>query len=453
MNSFKEKHTATTNACRLCTPLGASVAFKGVRGAITLMHGSQGCATYIRRYLISHFNEPVDIASSNFNEDTAIFGGNLNLKESIKNIISQYNPELLGICTTCLSETIGDDVAMGIKEFMKENSKSPLPRMVHVSTPSYRGTHMEGYYDTIKALVDSLAVGGETGNHLNIFSTFISPADLRHIKEVLSDFGIDDPVILPDYSETLDGESWSGYEKIPPGGTTVSDIIRTGSAAGTIEIGSACAFRESGGRYLEKRFSVPCHNRGIPLGITGSDPFFSLLEDLTGTPIPVKYLKERGRLIDSYSDGHKYLSGKKAIIYGEEDFSAALTFFLNEIGIKPLLCATGGRSGHFEEIINSSLDKFDDYTVRIKDDTDFNEIGKITEEVGPDLIIGNSKGYKLARKLNIPLVRCGFPIHDRLGGQRVLHIGYRGAQQLFDIIVNTLLEKKQNESPVGYSYM
>ncbi|MBU0910772.1 MAG: nitrogenase, partial [Proteobacteria bacterium] len=62
-------------------------------------------------------------------------------------------------------------------------------------------------------------------------------------------------------------------------------------------------------------------------------------------------------------------------------------------------------------------------------------------------------GYPLARKLNIPLIRVGFPIHDRIGGQRIIHLGYRGAQQLFDLVVNSLIEKKQNDSPVGYSYM
>ncbi len=47
----------------------------------------------------------------------------------------------------------------------------------------------------------------------------------------------------------------------------------------------------------------------------------------------------------------------------------------------------------------------------------------------------------------------GFPIHDRIGGQRILHLGYEGAQQLFDLIVNELIRVKQDESPVGYSYM
>jgi len=70
-----------------------------------------------------------------------------------------------------------------------------------------------------------------------------------------------------------------------------------------------------------------------------------------------------------------------------------------------------------------------------------------------EIVIGNSKGYSLARKLGIPLVRAGFPIHDRIGGQRILHVGYRGAQQLFDRIVNTLIEAGQEASPIGYSYI
>ena len=45
-----------------------------------LLHGSQGCTTYIRRYMISHFREPLDIASSNFSEEAAIFGGRENLR-------------------------------------------------------------------------------------------------------------------------------------------------------------------------------------------------------------------------------------------------------------------------------------------------------------------------------------------------------------------------------------
>jgi nitrogenase molybdenum-iron protein NifN len=47
----------------------------------------------------------------------------------------------------------------------------------------------------------------------------------------------------------------------------------------------------------------------------------------------------------------------------------------------------------------------------------------------------------------------GFPIHDRIGGQRLLHLGYAGTQRLFDQIVNETIRSAQDDSPVGYSYM
>jgi len=116
---MKTAKTATQNACKLCNPLGACLAFRGIEECVPFLHGSQGCATYIRRYLISHFKEPVDIASSNFNEDTAVFGGSHNLKLGLKNVTQQYRPKVIGLATTCLSETIGDDVDMILKDYVR----------------------------------------------------------------------------------------------------------------------------------------------------------------------------------------------------------------------------------------------------------------------------------------------------------------------------------------------
>jgi len=68
-------------------------------------------------------------------------------------------------------------------------------------------------------------------------------------------------------------------------------------------------------------------------------------------------------------------------------------------------------------------------------------------------MIGTSKGYRIAKRMGIPLIRAGFPIHDRFGGQRLLHVGYRGTQSLLDLIVNTVIEGNQEDSSVGYAYM
>jgi len=70
-----------------------------------------------------------------------------------------------------------------------------------------------------------------------------------------------------------------------------------------------------------------------------------------------------------------------------------------------------------------------------------------------ELVFGTSKGFRMARELRAPLLRLGFPIHDRLGAARLLSVGTRGTLTLFDALVNTLLERVQSNSAVGYSYL
>lgn len=447
---------ATKNACKLCTPLGASLAFKGVEDAVPFLHGSQGCSTYIRRYLISHFKEPVDIACSNFGEETAIFGGGANLKIGLENIRKQYEPELIGIATTCLSETIGDDVPMFIRDYKELHPEEILPHIVHVSTPSYQGTHIDGFHAAVRGMADALASDEtetkEESRPLNIFPGMVSPADLRYMKEIFSDFGIPF-VMLPDYSQTLDGPLWSQYQKIPPGGTKVSDIRQMGTAVASIEFGRILAEKSSAGKLLQKRFRIPCFSLGLPIGINESDQFFDAIKSAAGKAIPSKYEEEKGRLIDAYVDGHKYVSQTRAVVYGEEDLVVGLASFLDEIGVIPVVCASGGQSGLMKEKIAEIIPDHSEKGICILEGADFIKIGAEAETREPDFFIGNSKGYSLARKMDKPLVRAGFPIHDRIGGPRILHVGYRGAQELFDRIVNTLIERKQESSSVGYSYI
>jgi nitrogenase molybdenum-iron protein NifN len=188
------------------------------------------------------------------------------------------------------------------------------------------------------------------------------------------------------------------------------------------------------------------------MGIRESDVFFNTLAQIAGGEIPVKYQRERGRLVDSLIDGHKYVFEKRAIIFGEEDLVIGLTALLCEVGVAPVLCASGGRSGQLERALRSAVPQLPAETL-VKEGFDFAEIAESAPDLKPDFLIGSSKGYSIARKLKVPLIRVGFPIHDRIGGQRVLHLGYRGAQKLYDRIVNALLEVKQEHSPVGYSYL
>ena len=337
--------TATRNACKLCAASVACLAFRGVEGAVPFLHGSQGCSTYIRRYMISHFKEPLDIASSNFGEAAAIFGGKENLRLGLENVARQYSPRLIGIATTCLAETIGEDVEMLLRQLRVECPH--LPEMVHVSTPSYAGTHAEGFHAAVRALVHRLAEEGPKHQGVNLLPGIVSPADLRHLKSVLRDFGLA-PITLCDYSDTLDGPVWAEYQKLPKGGTPIDAIRSMGSALATIEFGSTWNSAETGGALLEQRFGVPRYELPMPLGVIQTDRFFEVLEAISGRGAPAEYREERGRLVDAYVDAHKYVFGKRAVVYGEQDLVVGLASLLAEIGIEPSLCASGAVSGRLE---------------------------------------------------------------------------------------------------------
>ncbi|VBB44700.1 Nitrogenase [uncultured Paludibacter sp.] len=427
---------STRNSCKLCAPLGASLVFKGIEGCVPLIHGSQGCATYIRRYLISHFKEPVDIASSNFSEESTIYGGSRNFITGINNIIKQYKPTVIGIASTCLSETIGEDVPAHIYNYLeanKNNDKS-LPSFIYTSTPSYAGSHSEGFHNTVLATIKSLAEYESRGRHITILPSMISPADIRYLKEILSDFEIK-YTLFPDYSETLDNEFTAEYQLIPTGGTSIYEIKRIGNSKAVIEFGekfnksfSRIKNKESvqtAGEWLASNYYIKNYQMPMPIGIEATDRFFDALKEISGKETPENHRKERGRLIDSYVDSHKYIFGKKALLYGEPDLVSALANWCQEIGIEPFYIP----------------------------DTDFETLRTEANKIKPDLLIGNSKGYYIARERKIPLVRVGFPIHDRVGGNRMLHLGYKGTQELFDRVVNALLEYKQENSPVGFKYM
>lgn len=451
----RPSYVSTTNACKLCTPIGAALAFRGIEGCVPFLHGSQGCATYMRRYIISHFREPMDIASSSLGEKHAIYGGGPNLKKGILNVMGKYGAKIVGVATTCLTETIGDDVPMILKEFRREFSDLALPHIVFASTPSYSGTHMEGWHAAVRATVEQLVTDKVSKNGtVNIMPGFVSPADIRYLKEIATDFGIR-PTILPDISETLDGQALEDYETIPSGGTPLEAIREMSGASASIEFGRTLSSLNTGGKVLEKHFQVPLYQLGMPIGLRETDRFFQALETITGRETPQLHQKERGRLVDAYIDGHKYVSGLKAVVYGEADLVIGLTSFLVEIGIRPVLVATGAKDKAFKRAIEEVCKgiALGVSLPAIREGVDFFDIAEEAGSLKPDILVGHAKGYKMAREWNIPLVRVGFPIHDRFGGQRILHIGYRGAQSLLDRIINAIIEKKQADSPIGYWYI
>lgn len=426
------------NPCNMCMPMGGILAFKGLERSMVIVHGSQGCATYMRRHMAEHFNEPVDVASSSLNEKGTIYGGEKNLKQGLDNIIKGYKPELIGILTTCLAETIGEDIDRTSQEYLKENGYSDLS-LVTVNSPGYGGTQAEGYWLTLKKIVIQLARKIKSYKKINVIVPNISPADIRELKRILELFQID-YTLLPDFSATMDRPYQRPYSKMPDGGTKLADVAAMGGALATIQLGFTVEDNLSPGKYLETEFGVPLYNLPLPMGVENTDLFVSVLQKLAAKPIPASLKQERGRLLDCMIDSHKYNALGRSVIFGEPENVYGVVKTCLENGIYPVVVATGSKNPKLVGLLEQLL-VHAPVRCTVLTQTDFTTIreqskGKAT------IAIGSSDGRLLTEKEGIPLVRYGFPIHDRTGGQRLLSVGYSGTTQFLDRVTNTLLENK-----------
>jgi len=469
-----KRNYATVNPCVMCQPMGSTLAFKGVENAMVLYHGSQGCSTYMRLHLAHHFREPVDIASSSLSERGAVYGGRENLKKGLRNVINRYNPKVIGVATTCLAETIGDDVPAIIREFKEEERiGDDLEKdliIIPVSTPSYGESHVSGYVKALNAIVRKLTgdekerkEGNQEGNEEKVVKILerklkgklnlipvesFSPADIRELKEILEGTA-GGFIFLPDISETFDAPLRDDLPKIASGGTPLSEIKDMKNSLASLGIGMVS--KNLAMEYLEDSHYVQGYSVPIPIGLSNTDAFFTELVKILSCPIPERYQKERGRLLDAMVDVHKYLYGVKAAVYGDPDQVFSLTTFLLELGIYPILVATGSKSPNFGIKVRQSFKELrPDLEPVILDGIDFDNLNDAVRECMPEILIGNSNGRYIAKALDIPLVRVGLPIHDRVGAQRILTVGYRGALELLDRITNAILEANDTfTAPVG----
>ncbi len=435
------------NPCRMCMPMGAVTALYGIRKCMTILHGSQGCSTYIRRHMATHYNEPVDIASSSLTEEGTVYGGEKNLIRGIVNLIKVYQPEVIGVATTCLAETIGEDLHRMIVNFYEAYPDYRHIPVIPIHSAGYGGSQYEGYFAALTGIVKTIPMEPTKNNRINIVTGPISPADTRYLKQLLESFSLE-YILLPDLSENLDGGYQPEYIRLPQGGTSIDEIGLMAGARYTLELSAFTGEVSSVGHYLKETYGVPYAKLNLPVGLRDHDELIRWLADLSGKPMPLAVKKERSRYLDAMIDSHKYNGEARAVVYGEPDFVYSTVRLCAENGIMPVITATGSKAGRFRELIQAEIEGLAEQLqtgfFEIMEDTDFQKIEERARELGCNILIGNSDGRRMAERLGISLVRRSFPIHDRVGGQRLKMLGYEGALTYLDEITNALLGRKES---------
>jgi nitrogenase molybdenum-iron protein beta chain len=439
-----ERQALRINPAKTCQPIGAMYAALGIHRCLPHSHGSQGCCSYHRSHLTRHYREPVVASTSSFTEGAAVFGGAPNLRQSLKTIFQVYDPDVVSVHTTCLSETIGDDIPSMIKKARDDGLIPENKWVIHANCPSYVGSHITGFSTMTRAMVDYFSDNAEKAKgRINVVPGFVEPPDMAEIKRVVAEMGVES-IVFPDTSDVLNTAMTGDYRMYPNGGVTVGSLMRTGSSQATLALGAFAS--EAAAAMLETKCGVPFQLLDLPIGISATDRLVQTVMDITGAEPSSGMVDDRGRLLDIITDMQHYLYNKKVALFGDPDQMIALTDFLASAGMKPLYVITGTPGKRFEERVRGILKDVVPGAV-VKAAADLFYLHQLIKNEPVDLLIGNTYGKYIARAENIPFVRFGFPILDRVGHGYFPTLGYRGGMHLMSNIVNTLLERKDQDDP------
>jgi nitrogenase molybdenum-cofactor synthesis protein NifE len=428
---------ATVNPQKNSPALGATLAYLGIDGMLGLLHGAQGCSTFIRLQLSRHFKESIALNSTSMSEESAIFGGWENLKLGIARVIEKFGPSVVGVMTSGLTETMGDDVRSAIAKFREAHPEHDAVPVFHASTPDYCGSMQEGYAAAVEAILTAIPEGGAAvKGQVNILpGCQLTPAEVEELAEICQAFGLD-PVVIPDISNALDGHIDATVSALSVGGVSIERIRSAGRSEATLYIGDSLA---EAAKILEEKFGIAHYGFTSITGLSECDSLMTTLSAISGRPIPERFRRWRSRLMDAMVDSHYQFGLKKVALALEADHLKGMTSFLAGLGcrIQVAIAATRTRG----------LDGLPVENLFVGDLEDLEQTA-----AGADLLVANSNGRQAANKLGIKAhLRTGMPVFDRLGAHQKMWIGYQGTLNLVFEVANIFQANAKEAQKIAHN--
>jgi len=395
------------NPCKLSQPIGATLAFLGVDRCMPLMHGGQGCTSFTKVYFTRHFCEPIAIQTSAVTDAIAVLdGGDYSIVESVKNITKKVTPSMIGLYTTGLPETKGDDVRGVARQI-----DFPL---AWANTPDYEGGLESGWALASRAMIEQLVEPADvTDDNKLVLLPHVSlqPIEVEKIKELIEGFGFN-VFALPDLSTSLDGHLGEKQAALSSGGISVEEIRALADAALVVSVGES--MRGCAAALTQKNPAMRHRHFAHLNGLEATDGLIEMLLEetgFTGPPLPVA--RWRQRLQDAMLDSHFSLGQTRFLVAAEPDQLAGLCQSLHEAG--------GRATVALSTVDSPQLDKIQADKVLVGDLEDAELLAR-----DYDVIIGNGHCEALAHRQHKGLVLRGFPNWEQVGNALKNDVLYEG---------------------------
>ena len=242
------------NSSRLggCTLTGAISVTSHIRDAVTIVHGPKGCSHHNVSLLHASWldNDHAvlpDLLSTGLSETEVIFGGEEALRRAINNAAGQKGVQAVFVLSTCIVDTIGDDVSAVCSE------ECGVPVIPVPSAGFLGGTFQDGVNNALIALAGTIVPCTRSGG-INIIGEmnleYEVEENYREIERLIS---------LLDLQVNLRFVHDITYDQFSKLGAAQLNILRSPALVPV-------------GEYLKKRFGTPCI-ASFPHGLSGTLSF------------------------------------------------------------------------------------------------------------------------------------------------------------------------------------
>jgi nitrogenase molybdenum-iron protein NifN len=440
----RSKKSCAVDPLKTSQTIGAALAFLGVDRCLPMLHGSQGCTSFGLVLFVRHFRETIPMQTTAMSEVNAILGGEENVEKGLLTLMEKANPDVIGLCSTALTETSGVDLGKIVRDFLQAHPDFPAA-VVPVVVPDFAGALPDGWATAVTRVIEELVAPAEQGGagrepgcpaeprarRVNLLpGSHLTPAEVEALADLARAFGLE-PIVLPDLSGSLDGHVPETFLPHTLGGTPRAAIRDMASSALTIAVGE---HMRGPAQALATRSGVPFEVLDGVMGLAATDRLVGLLSRISGNPVPSRLRRERARLQDAMLDAHFFTGGRRVAIGADPDLLFALASTLSDVGCEIAAAVTTTSSPVLERV------PVDEVVVGDLEDLE-------ARARGCDLLVTHSHGRAASERLGIPLLRAGIPSFDRLGGPQAVWVGYSGTATLLFEVANAFLAAGEAHTP------
>ncbi len=409
--------------------LRVASSFKNVHA---IMHAPLGDDYFnVMRSMLERERDYTPVTASIVDRNVLARGSQEKVVDNIVRKDQEETPDLIVLTPTCTSSILQED----LENFVERAQLDTQGDVLLADVNHYRVNELQAADRTLHQIVQFYLEKAKKKGELTTEKTekpsvniigistlgFHNNHDCTELKKLMGDLGIEVNVVIPD------GASVHQLKQLPRAWFNLVPYR---------ELGQMTA------EYLETEFAIPSVDIN-PMGVVETARCIRMIQKILnqqGASVDYEaFIDEQTRFVSqaawfSRSIDCQNLTGKKAVVFGDNTHAAALTKILaREMGIHVVLAGTYCKydADWFKEQVSEYCDE-----ILISDDNGV--IGDAIARLEPAAIFGTQMERHVGKRLNIPCGVIAAPIHIQNFpvGYRPF-VGYEGANQIVDLVYNS----------------